>query len=80
MTEGNLVSSGPGEATLLTTVVSLDPIHAHFDADERIFLQYTRAGRAIDATAVASTCRFRWRSRARRDSRARARWTSSTTG
>jgi multidrug efflux system membrane fusion protein len=41
VTEGNLVSSGPGEATLMTTVVSLDPIHAHFDADERIFLKYS---------------------------------------
>jgi membrane fusion protein, multidrug efflux system len=40
VTEGNLVSSGPGEATLLTTVVSLDPIYAYFDADEQIFLRY----------------------------------------
>lgn len=44
VTEGNLVSSGPGEATLLTTVVSLDPVHAYFDADERIFLKYSGAG------------------------------------
>src|SRR4029453_5602347 len=41
VTEGNLVSSGPGEATLLTTVVSLDPVYAYFDADEQIFLKYT---------------------------------------
>ena len=40
VTQGNLVSSGPGEATLLTTVVSLDPIYASFDADEQTFLQY----------------------------------------
>lgn len=40
VTEGNLVSSGPGEATLLTTVVSVDPIYAYFDADEQIFLRY----------------------------------------
>jgi multidrug efflux system membrane fusion protein len=40
VTEGNLVSSGPGEATLLTTVVSLDPIYASFDADEQTFLKY----------------------------------------
>jgi multidrug efflux system membrane fusion protein len=40
VTEGNLVSSGPGEATLLTTVVSLDPVYAYFDADEQIFLKY----------------------------------------
>jgi multidrug efflux system membrane fusion protein len=38
VTPGNLVSSGPGEATLLTTVVSLDPIYASFDADERTLL------------------------------------------
>jgi multidrug efflux system membrane fusion protein len=43
VTEGNLVSSGPGEATLLTTVVSLDPVYAYFDADEQIFLKYTAA-------------------------------------
>jgi membrane fusion protein, multidrug efflux system len=41
VTEGNLVSSGPGEATLLTTVVSLDPIYATFDADEQTFLRYS---------------------------------------
>jgi multidrug efflux system membrane fusion protein len=55
VTEGNLVSSGPGEATLMTTVVSLDPIHAHFDADERIFLRYIglarTAGRANASAA-----------------------------
>jgi membrane fusion protein, multidrug efflux system len=44
VTEGNLVSSGPGEATLLTTVVSLDPVYAYFDADEQIFLKYTAVG------------------------------------
>jgi multidrug efflux system membrane fusion protein len=44
VTEGNLVSSGPGEATLLTTVVSLDPVYAYFDADEQIFLKYSRHG------------------------------------
>lgn len=40
VTQGNLVSTGPGEATLLTTVVSLDPIYASFDADEQTFLRY----------------------------------------
>ena len=46
VTEGNLVSTGPGEATLLTTLVSIDPIHAHFDADERIFLKYQDMAKA----------------------------------
>jgi multidrug efflux system membrane fusion protein len=48
VTEGNLVSSGPGEATLLTTLVSIDPIHAHFDADERVFLRYAGHARSLD--------------------------------
>ena len=46
VTEGNLVSSGPGEATLLTTVVSLDPIYAAFDADERTFLAHAAEARS----------------------------------
>jgi membrane fusion protein, multidrug efflux system len=44
VTEGNLVSSGPGQATLLTTVVSLDPVYAYFDADEQIYLKYVAGG------------------------------------
>jgi multidrug efflux system membrane fusion protein len=40
VTAGNLVSGGQGDATLLTTVVSLDPIYASFDADEQAFLRY----------------------------------------
>ncbi|HYS54340.1 MAG TPA: efflux RND transporter periplasmic adaptor subunit [Thermoanaerobaculia bacterium] len=40
VTVGNLVSSGPGEATLLTTVVSLDPIYASFEADEQTFQHF----------------------------------------
>src|SRR3954469_12369192 len=40
VTRGNLVSGGQGEATLLTTVVSVDPIYASFDADEAAFLRY----------------------------------------
>jgi membrane fusion protein, multidrug efflux system len=40
VTRGNLVSGGQGEATLLTTVVSVDPIYASFDADEQTYLRY----------------------------------------
>lgn len=40
VTAGNLVNSGPPEPTLLTTVVSLDPIYASFDADEQTFRRY----------------------------------------
>jgi membrane fusion protein, multidrug efflux system len=55
VTEGNLVSTGPGEATLLTTLVSIDPIHAHFDADEQIFLKYidlAKQGKRENARAM----------------------------
>ena len=40
VTEGNLVSSGPGEATVMTSVVSVDPVYATFEADEQTFLRY----------------------------------------
>jgi len=45
VTAGNLVSSGPPEATLLTTVVSLDPIYASFEADEQTFHRYVSLAR-----------------------------------
>jgi multidrug efflux system membrane fusion protein len=40
VTQGNLVSSGPGEATLMTTVVSVNPVYATFEADEQTYLKY----------------------------------------
>jgi RND family efflux transporter MFP subunit len=42
VTVGNLVSGGEAESTLLTTIVSLDPIHCYFDTDESAFLKYQR--------------------------------------
>jgi RND family efflux transporter MFP subunit len=39
---GNLVTGGASGATLLTTVVSLDPIHFYFDAGEQDLLKYIR--------------------------------------
>jgi RND family efflux transporter MFP subunit len=43
VTKGNLVNAGGGEATLLTTIVALDPIYVYFDVDERAALQYQQA-------------------------------------
>lgn len=39
VTRGNLVTGGnAGAATLLTTIVSIDPVHVHFDIDEPTYL------------------------------------------
>ena len=54
VTRGNLVSGGQGEATLLTTVVSVDPIYASFDADEQTFLRYGDRVRKQGARTGAS--------------------------
>ena len=44
VTEGNLVVGGSGvNATLLTTIVTLDPIYLDFDVSESDFLAYQRA-------------------------------------
>jgi RND family efflux transporter MFP subunit len=48
ITVGNVVNAGFGQAPLLTTVVSLDPIYASFEGDEHSFLRFgaqQRAGR-----------------------------------
>lgn len=49
VTEGNLVQAGPPEATLLTRVVSLDPIYAYFDGDEQTYLAFRELARSGDA-------------------------------
>ena len=41
VTAGNLVQAGPPTATLLTTVVSLDPIYCYFEGDEQTYLKYS---------------------------------------
>jgi RND family efflux transporter MFP subunit len=42
VTEGNVVSGGSADSTLLTTIVSIDPIHVYFTADEKAYLAYQR--------------------------------------
>lgn len=46
VTRGNLVSGGENDATLLTTIVALDPIHAYITGDEQAYLRYLRLARA----------------------------------
>jgi RND family efflux transporter MFP subunit len=45
VSEGNLINGGTAESTLLTTIVSLNPIYAYFEADERSYLKYARLSR-----------------------------------
>jgi len=53
ITAGNLVQAGAPSPTLLTTIVSLDPIYVYFDTDEAAYLKYMAApsvgtsGRAV---------------------------------
>jgi RND family efflux transporter MFP subunit len=49
VTAGNLVNAaGPQGATLLTTVVSMDPIYVEFEGDEQVYLKYTTMARNGD--------------------------------
>jgi multidrug efflux system membrane fusion protein len=40
--EGNLVTGGSTQSTLLTTIVPFNPLYVTFDADERLVLKYSR--------------------------------------
>src|SRR5712664_1373851 len=42
VTRGNLVTGGINGGTLLSSVVSMDPIYLYFDADEQSYLRYTQ--------------------------------------
>jgi RND family efflux transporter MFP subunit len=52
VTQGNLVNGTASGPTLLTTIVSIDPMYAYFDVDERTMLRYlelVREGRVKSA-------------------------------
>lgn len=46
LTEGNYVSGIAGGATLLTTIVSVDPVYAYADVDEDTLLKFNALARA----------------------------------
>jgi RND family efflux transporter MFP subunit len=55
VTEGNLIAAGQTGATVLTNIVSVDPIYVYFDVDERTVLQVRqmiREGKAKSARDV----------------------------
>jgi RND family efflux transporter MFP subunit len=45
---GNLINGGAAQSTVLTTIVSLDPIYCYFDTDERSYLKGVRLWSAGD--------------------------------
>jgi RND family efflux transporter MFP subunit len=50
VTVGNLVQGGgPVPATLLATLISVDPVYCYFDADEPAFLRYRKNGETAAA-------------------------------
>lgn len=54
VTEGNLVQANSGEATVLTTVVTIDPIDVYFNIEEPTLLKYEHLGwGGGDATRVS---------------------------
>ncbi|HKN66105.1 MAG TPA: efflux RND transporter periplasmic adaptor subunit [Gemmatimonadaceae bacterium] len=54
VTSGNLVQAGPAGSTLLTTIVSMDPIYVYFDSDEQAYLKYMQV-RQAGARAIGRT-------------------------
>jgi multidrug efflux system membrane fusion protein len=46
VTRGNLVTGGINGGTLLTSVVSIDPIYLYFDGDEQTYLRYTQMAKS----------------------------------
>ncbi|KQY13094.1 transporter [Rhizobium sp. Root73] len=53
VTEGNLVAGGNASAaTLLTTIVAIDPLYVYFDIDEAAYLEFVARARAIETEAA----------------------------
>ncbi len=78
LTLGNLVNQ---DQTLLTTVVSVDPMYVFFDMDEPTLLRTRKAineGK-IKVPEKGTRCPSSWAFRERTDFRTRGRSTSSTT-
>jgi multidrug efflux system membrane fusion protein len=52
VTAGNVVQGGAPEPTLLTTIVSVDPVYVYFESDEQAYLRYNQLAR--DGTRKSS--------------------------
>ncbi|HEY7494467.1 MAG TPA: efflux RND transporter periplasmic adaptor subunit [Candidatus Tectomicrobia bacterium] len=47
---GNLITGGAAQSTLLTTIMSLDPIYCYFETDERTYLKEIRRSHTEERT------------------------------
>ncbi|MDD4266870.1 MAG: efflux RND transporter periplasmic adaptor subunit [Pirellulaceae bacterium] len=52
VTEGNLVQTGSGSSTILTTVVTTNPVYVYFDMEEPVLLKYLSLDWGADGKAV----------------------------
>ena len=62
VTQGNLIQGGTAGTTLLTTVVSMDPIYGFADVDERASLKYRRlaaSGKRVSAVNTRVPCEMK---------------------
>ena len=82
VTAGNWVSAGSASGTtLLTTIVSHDPIYIYFDVNENNYIKYKRlAERGVRPAPPMWARRWKWRCPTSAASRTRAGSISSTTG
>lgn len=55
VTRGNLVTGGNNGGTLLTTVVSMDPIYVYFEGDENAYLRYAQMARTGERPSSRDT-------------------------
>jgi RND family efflux transporter MFP subunit len=55
VTRGNLVTGGSNGGTLLTSVVSMDPMYLYFDGDEQTYLRYTKMARSGERPSSRNT-------------------------
>lgn len=57
---GNLVSGGSNGGTILTRIVTIDPIHFYFDASEQEYLKYARLSDSGDRTSSRDAANPVW--------------------
>jgi len=55
VTRGNLVTGGTNGGTLLSSVVSMDPMYLYFDADEQSYLRYSQMARSGERVSSRDT-------------------------